>query len=97
METIESLTVNKPLMIFSKSTCCLCHTVKTLIYSLGAKPTVYEVDEIPNGQQIEMALQELGLNPTVPAVFIGQKFVGGANEVISLHVQGKLVQLLQNT
>ncbi|GFQ05701.1 monothiol glutaredoxin-s2 [Phtheirospermum japonicum] len=64
----------------------MCHTVKTLISNFGANPTIYELDELPNGQQLEKALV---------AVFIGQELVGGENEVMSLHVKGKLVPLLK--
>lgn len=33
--------------------------------------------------EMECALQRLGCTPSVPAVFIGGKFVGSAEEVIS--------------
>jgi len=70
--------------------------MKQLITSYGANPTIYELDEVPNGREIDMALQKLGCKPSVPAVFIGQKLVGGANDVISLQVQGKLVPMLMD-
>ncbi|KAL3531428.1 hypothetical protein ACH5RR_010750 [Cinchona calisaya] len=92
---ITRLTADKPVVIFSKSSCCMCHTIKTLIGSFGANVTVYELDELPNGHQLETALIGSGGRPTVPAVYIGQEFVGGANEVMSLHVKGKLVPLLK--
>ncbi|CAK9178045.1 unnamed protein product [Ilex paraguariensis] len=90
----ERLVADKPVVIFSKSSCCMCHTIKSLICSFGANPTIYELDELPNGQQIERALKASGREPVVPIVFIGEKLIGGSNEVMSLHVQGKLVPLL---
>ncbi|XP_041989911.1 monothiol glutaredoxin-S2-like [Salvia splendens] len=96
MEAINRLTADKPVVIFSKSTCCISHTIKTLICSFGANPTVYELDQLPNGQQLESALTTpSGRRTTFPAVFIDQKLVGGANEVMSLHVKGELVPLLK--
>ncbi|PIN05373.1 Glutaredoxin [Handroanthus impetiginosus] len=96
MDTVARLTAEKPVVIFSKSTCCMCHTIKTLISSFGANPTVYELDELPNGQQLEKSLvAALGRLPSFPVVFIGQELVGGDNEVMSLHVKGKLVPLLK--
>jgi glutaredoxin 3 len=65
-----------------------------LIRGFGAEPIVIEIDKMGNGYQIERALIQLGCRPSVPAVFIGQKFVGGTDEVISLNVQNKLSQLL---
>ncbi|KAI4349615.1 hypothetical protein L6164_010181 [Bauhinia variegata] len=94
MEMVTRLIADKPVVIFSKSSCCMSHSVKALICSFGANPTVVEVDKIPNGQQIERALVQLGCRPSVPAVFIGQQFIGGADEVIRLNVQNKLAQLL---
>ncbi|KAK7277718.1 hypothetical protein RJT34_22733 [Clitoria ternatea] len=94
MDTLATLTADKPVVIFSKSTCCISHSAKALICSFGANPTVFEVDKMENGQQIERALIQLGCRPTVPAVFIGQQYVGGADKLISLNVQNKLAPLL---
>ncbi|XP_052170924.1 monothiol glutaredoxin-S6-like [Diospyros lotus] len=96
MATVMSLGAEKPVVIFSKSSCCMCHSIKTLISGFGANPKVYELDQLPNGQQLEAELQGLGRWPSVPAVFIGEELIGGSNEVMSLHVKGKLVQLLRN-
>ncbi|KAJ6941019.1 monothiol glutaredoxin-S1-like [Populus alba x Populus x berolinensis] len=74
----------KPVVIFSKSSCCMSHSIKSLIRGFGANPTVYELDRIPNGQQIERALVQLG----------GQRLVGNERQVMSLHVQNQLVPLL---
>nr|POE52873.1 monothiol glutaredoxin-s6 [Quercus suber] len=88
------LVAEKPVVIFSKSSCCMSHSINSLICSFGANPTVYELDQIPNGRQIERALLQLGCQSSVPAVFIGQEFIGGANEVMSLQVRNELVPLL---
>lgn len=61
----------------------------------GVHPTVYELDEIPRGREIEQALLRLGCNPTVPAVFIGGELVGGANEVMNLHLNRSLRPMLK--
>ena len=68
----------------------------SLIRSFGANPTVYELDEITNGQQIEDALLQMGCQPSVPAVFIGQQLIGGSKRIMSLHVRNELVPLLRN-
>ncbi|KAK8661718.1 hypothetical protein V6N13_091314 [Hibiscus sabdariffa] len=80
MERVTKLASEKPVVIFSKSSCCMSHTIKTLFYEFGVDPAVHELDEIPRGCEIEQALLRLGCNPSVPAVFIGGEFVGGANE-----------------
>ena len=94
MEAVRRLGSEKPVVIFSKSNCCISHAIKILISSFGANPTVYELDHLPKGREVENALLTLGCNPSVPAVFIGKIFVGGSNEVMSLNVKGKLKPLL---
>ncbi|KMT05945.1 hypothetical protein BVRB_7g164350 [Beta vulgaris subsp. vulgaris] len=96
MDTVTRLVEEKPVVIFSKSSCCMSHSMKQLISSYGANPTVYELDELPNGREIDRALKKLGCKPGVPAVFIGRKLIGGANDIISLQVQGKLVPALMD-
>ncbi|KAK7259424.1 hypothetical protein RIF29_25031 [Crotalaria pallida] len=93
---LAMLTADKPVVIFSKSTCCMSQTVKALICSFGANPEVIEIDKMQNGHQIERALIQLGCRPSVPAVFIGQQFIGGADKVIGLNIQNKLAPLLLN-
>ncbi|XWS39061.1 hypothetical protein CRYUN_Cryun18bG0017700 [Craigia yunnanensis] len=95
MERVTKLASEKPIVIFSKSYCCMCHTIKTLFIEFGANPAVHELDEIPRGREIEQALLRLGCNPSVPAVFIGGELVGGANEVMSLHLRQSLIPKLR--
>ncbi|KAG5080154.1 hypothetical protein AAZX31_02G146700 [Glycine max] len=96
MDLITSMVAERPVVIFSKSTCCLSHSMTTLIRSFGANPTIYELDEMTNGQQIESALLQMGCQPSVPAVFIGQQFIGGSKRVMSLHLRNELVPKLIN-
>nr|GMD77757.1 monothiol glutaredoxin-S2 [Ipomoea batatas] len=58
----------KPVVIFSKSSCCMSYSIKSLFSDLAVYPAVYELDEIPSGREIEQALARMGCNPTVPAV-----------------------------
>ncbi|KAJ8749590.1 hypothetical protein K2173_026239 [Erythroxylum novogranatense] len=94
MDAVNGLVEDKPVVIFSKSNCCMSHSIKSLISGFGANPTVYELDRIPNGHQIEGTLVQLGCQPSVPAVFIGQKLIGGEKQIMTLHVQNQLVPLL---
>ncbi|KAL0434534.1 UNVERIFIED_CONTAM: Monothiol glutaredoxin-S3 [Sesamum latifolium] len=87
---------NNPVVIFSKTSCCISHTIRSLFSDFGVNPTVYELDGIDRGWEIEHALSALGCNPTVPTVFIGGELVGGANEVMSLHLRGDLRPMLTN-
>ncbi|KAJ0467871.1 putative thioredoxin-disulfide reductase [Helianthus annuus] len=94
MAIVTRLINDKAVVIFSKRSCCMCHSIKTLICGFGANPTVYELDELQEGQVLENELKALGCKPCVPVVYIGQELVGGATEIMSLHLQGKLVPML---
>ncbi|KAI4378909.1 hypothetical protein MLD38_016328 [Melastoma candidum] len=95
-DRLAKMVSEKPVVIFSKSNSYMSHTVKALLYDFGANPMVHELDEIPRGKEIEQALAKMGCNPTVPVVFIGGEFVGGTNEVMSLHLNRSLVPKLKS-
>ncbi|OVA10724.1 Glutaredoxin [Macleaya cordata] len=95
MERVTKMVSERAVVIFSKTSCCMCHTIKTLFYDLGVHPAVHELDEDPKGKEIEKVLLRLGCNPAVPAVFIGGQLIGGANEVMTLHLSSSLIPLLK--
>ncbi|KAL1548498.1 Monothiol glutaredoxin-S4 [Salvia divinorum] len=95
MDRVSKMVSEKPVVIFSKSSCCMSHTIRSLFSDFGVNPTVYELDEIARGREVEQALSRLGCNPSVPAVFIGGEFVGGANEIMSLHLKRSLKPMLK--
>ncbi|KAG8389436.1 hypothetical protein BUALT_Bualt02G0229300 [Buddleja alternifolia] len=95
MEKVVKLTSENGILIFSKSTCCLCYAVQILFQELRVCPLVYEIDHDPEGKEIEKALMRMGCSGPVPAVFINGKLVGSTNEVMSLHLSGSLIPLLK--
>ena len=96
MDRVKELASKKAAVVFTKSSCCMCHSIKQLFYELGASPAVHELDSDAHGREMERALRSLGCNPSVPAVFIGGRYVGSAKDVISLHVDGSLKQMLMD-
>ncbi|KAH7850873.1 hypothetical protein Vadar_004055 [Vaccinium darrowii] len=97
IERIERLASENAVVIFSVSTCCMCHAIKRLFCGMGVNPTVYELDEDPKGgKEIERALMMLlGTSSAVPVVFIGGKLVGAMDRVMASHINGSLVPLLK--
>lgn len=96
MDRVKNMVSERPVVIFSKSSCCMCHSIKSLFNDFGANPEVYELDEIPRGREIEQALSRVGCSPPVPAVFIGGQLAGGANEIMSLHLKRNLIPMLKS-
>ncbi|MCL7045851.1 hypothetical protein MKW94_002527 [Papaver nudicaule] len=85
---VMKLASQKAVVIFSKSSCCMSHTIKSLFYDLGVSPAIYELTE--------RALQRLGCNPSVPAVFIGGQLIhNSTSTVMSLHLSGSLIPMLK--
>jgi glutaredoxin 3 len=94
---VERLASESAVVVFSVSTCCMCHAVKRLFCGMGVHPTVHELDLDPRGRDLERALARLlGYGPAVvPVVFIGGKLVGAMDSVMAAHINGSLVPLLK--
>ncbi|KAI3985169.1 hypothetical protein MKX01_014528 [Papaver californicum] len=95
MEAIMRVTTKKGVVIFSKSSCCMCYTVKILFHELGVNPLIHELDQDPEGKDMEKALMRMGCNTAVPAVYINGQFIGSTNEIMSLHLGGSLLPLVR--
>lgn len=101
MERVARLASQSAVVIFSVSSCCMCHAMKRLFCGMGVNPTVHELDQDPKGKDMERALMRLlgiGINSTssaVPVVFIGGKLVGPMDRVLAFHISGTLVPLLK--
>ncbi|CAF1703016.1 hypothetical protein YC2023_037968 [Brassica napus] len=99
---LESLVAESAVVIFSVSTCCMCHAVKGLFRGMGVSPAVHELDLHPYGGDIQRALIHLlgcsgASSPgALPVVFIGGKLVGAMDRVMASHINGSLVPLLKD-
>ncbi|KAJ8623162.1 hypothetical protein MRB53_031691 [Persea americana] len=97
MERVLAMTSQHPVMVFSVSSCCMCHTIKTLFNEIGVNPAVHELDKDPNGREMEKVLARLlGRSPPVPIVFIGGQLVGSTDRIMTLHISGSLIPLLRD-
>ncbi|KAF0888876.1 hypothetical protein E2562_019385 [Oryza meyeriana var. granulata] len=97
MDRVMKLASERAVVIFTLSSCCMCHTMTRLFYDLGVNALVHELDQDPRGKEIESALLKLlGRGPPVPVVFIGGKLIGGTNKIMSLHLGGELIPMLKN-
>ncbi|KZV32776.1 hypothetical protein F511_23688 [Dorcoceras hygrometricum] len=96
LQRVVRLASGSAIVIFSVSTCCMCHALKRLFCGMGVNPTVFELDQDPGGGEIERALTLLlGSGSALPVVFIGGKLVGAMDRVMASHINGTLVPLLK--
>ncbi|XP_010025281.1 glutaredoxin-C5 [Eucalyptus grandis] len=99
LERVVRLASESAVVVFSVSSCCMCHAVKSLFCGMGVSPVVHELDQDPSGKEMEQALALLlgsyGVAPAVPVVFIGGKLIGAMDRVMASHINGTLVPLLK--
>ncbi|KAF8393611.1 hypothetical protein HHK36_021855 [Tetracentron sinense] len=89
---IERLISENPVIIFSRSSCYMCHVMRKLLTAIGVHPTVIELEEDEVGA---LAAQDSeGGGGGAPAVFIGGSRVGGLESLMALHLSGNLVPRL---
>ena len=81
-----------PIVIYTKSWCSYCREAKSLLASKGAAFEEIRVDSDRAGQAA-MA-QKAGGRWTVPQIFIGDRHVGGCDDLQDLEAAGELDLLL---
>ncbi|KAI8020253.1 hypothetical protein LOK49_LG04G03678 [Camellia lanceoleosa] len=90
----KELVSSNPVVVFSKSYCPFCVSVKKLLTDIGATYKVIELDAESDGDDVQSALLEWTGQRTVPNVFVGGNHIGGCDKTMAMHKEGKLVPLL---
>jgi glutaredoxin 3 len=81
------------IVMYSKSWCPYCERARALLKHKGV--TFQEIDiETQPGQREDM-IRRSGGQYTVPQIFIGERHVGGSDELYELDAAGGLDPLLQ--
>ncbi|USO01166.1 MAG: glutaredoxin 3 [Alphaproteobacteria bacterium] len=78
--------------IYSKSVCPYCVRAKALFDKIGIAYNEVRID-LHEEKRDEM-LQKSNGSTTVPQIFIGDKHIGGCDELYALHANGRLMKLL---
>ena len=82
-----------PITIYTKSWCPYCTAAKNLLDQKGAAFTEIDIEKKPEARA-EM-IQKAGGRSTVPQIFIGERHVGGCDDLYALDDRGQLESLLQ--
>ncbi|KAL2236008.1 UNVERIFIED_CONTAM: Glutaredoxin-C6 [Sesamum indicum] len=92
---IQRLISENPVIIFSRSSCCMCHVMKRLLSTIGVHPTVIELEE---DEMSELKARNANANgggaSVSPALYIGGACVGGLESLVALHLSNNLVPML---
>jgi glutaredoxin 3 len=91
---------DNPVLMLSFTTCPFCVKAKAVLDGKNAKYTVVELDADPDGKAIRAEMGAIVGRTSVPAIWIGQEFVGGCNDgpmggVVKLSEEGKLDAMLK--
>ncbi len=78
--------------IYTTGFCPFCYHAKKLLDSKGAAYDEIDVNEVP-GARCEM-MQRANGSHTVPQIFIGERHVGGCDDLYALEQQQQLDPLL---
>ena len=81
-----------PITIYTKGWCPYCSAAKELLGQKGAAFDEIEIDRQPE-KRGEM-IQRAGGRSTVPQIFIGERHVGGCDDLYALDRRGELDTLL---
>jgi glutaredoxin 3 len=81
-----------PITIYTKATCPYCHAAKAL---LRKKNATFEEISVDGDRDAQAAMAvKAGGRWTVPQIFIGDRHVGGSDDIHALDAVGKLDPLL---
>jgi glutaredoxin 3 len=78
--------------VYSTTVCPYCVRAKMLLDKKGA--TYEEINLSKNPELRDEMLEKTGGKRTVPQIFIGDKHVGGCDDLYELELDGDLDQLL---
>ena len=80
--------------IFGKTTCTFCQNVINLLEQYTVNIQYIELDKITEGPILSNQLQRTTSQRTIPNIFIFGKHIGGFLELVKLHNQGILHNLI---
>ncbi len=81
-----------PVLMYSKSWCPYCHQARALLASKGVTIDEVDIEQLP--ERREEMIRRSGRS-TVPQIFIGERHVGGFDDIYELDAAGGLDPLLR--
>lgn len=81
-----------PVLMYSTSYCGYCMRARSLLERKGAVVQEIKIDE--DARERETMVRRSGGRRTVPQIFIGERHVGGYDDLAALDRSGELDQLL---
>jgi glutaredoxin 3 len=86
------MSLRSDIVMYSTAWCGYCQRARNLLERKGVSVREVKIDEEPGER--ELMLQKSGGRRTVPQIFIGERHVGGYDELAALDRTGELDKLL---
>ncbi|AMD22848.1 HHR079Cp [Eremothecium sinecaudum] len=96
----EKFMKRSPVVVYSKSYCKFSLRLKTLLhekYSFTPHYIVVELDKLENGAALQSYIAQQTGRRTVPNLIVNGVSLGGSDEIVALHEEGKLLDRLQES
>lgn len=81
-------------VVFEWVHCPYCVRAHDILKPLCQDIKYYQVENMPNGEQLRKQIYDLYKHETVPAIFINGKFVGGCDDLQKAQSSGELSKML---
>jgi len=95
---VDALIKSKALLVISKTFCPHCKRTKQVLdsYNLNLDKFKWlDIDIRSDMDAIQSQMKQITGGSSVPRVFIGGKFFGGADDTVEAHKSGKLEKMLK--
>lgn len=92
---LDEMLSSNPVLLISATYCTFCTRLKALLVELRVKFVVLEINVMPNGRGVFEEVVYRSQCHSVPQVFIRSEYVGGYDDIITLHHKGELMKLIQ--
>jgi len=83
--------VSAPVQVYVSRYCGWCTRALTLLESKGVQPEIFVVD---TDRELRGEMEERSGRRTVPQIFVGDRHIGGFDDLRSLETTGELDGLL---
>ena len=84
------------IVMFSKTTCGFCMMAKSILNRYSDDYRMMEINKHQDGHKIQDYLYSKTGSPTVPQIFINQTYIGGCNDLMRLHSNDEIKDLISN-
>lgn len=92
--SVSELAQQHKVVVFSWLHCPYCLRAREILKPLHEDVKFYDVDTMPNGEDLRKEIYNLYKHETVPAVFVNGQFIGGCSDLEKLQSSGQLHHML---